>query len=57
MALALGSGALIVQVLTYNSWVCCADTAISGSESLMAVKQGQANTGERPVSFHPRDFI
>jgi hypothetical protein len=36
MPLALGAEALMVQVLTYNSQVCCADTAILGSEFLMA---------------------
>jgi hypothetical protein len=36
MPLALGAGAFIAQVLTYNSQLCCADTAISGSESFMA---------------------
>jgi hypothetical protein len=36
MPLAVGGGAFIEQVLTYNSQVCCADTAILGSEFLMA---------------------
>jgi hypothetical protein len=57
MPLALGAGTLIARGLTYNSQVCCADSAISGSESFMAENKTKANTGERPVSLHPQDFI
>lgn len=57
MALALRIGPLIARALTYNSQVRGADTAIGGSEAVMAEKQDQADTGERPVSLRPQDFI